>query len=614
MKFHLLNLYIWLSNGKRRKIEFQPNKVNIITGDSLTGKTAILDIFDYCLFASKHTISEASINERATWYGLRFYIQGKTYTIARRAPKEGAVSDDYFFSSVGETPEEAPSATTSGAALKKALSADFSIDQDAKVSFGGSMIKAGSRISLRYFLLFNTISQDIIANSTVYFDKQGDSRYREALPRTFDLAVGVDTVSNILRREKRLELEKKLKRLIRQEERISKKSELFREQITEMTRKSKEFGLLEEDAILEASLATLKDMIAREEAVEKDASSVEYDRISSEINKISLKIRNLRNFSSEYEKYKKSLSATSDSLKTIDFLSQNYTDLVRTSIFSDLMGALADDQLKIKREIANKTPLDSNVTELVKNLEASRAELRSQIEGFPQGAETFRDEREKYIFLGETRAKLDLYTDQRDSSPEGAQSEISSLEEQIASQEIQSVAELRSLFVTVMNETTQNYVEKTAAALGDYANYRTYFDYKEKRLFLKKPKSLFIENVGSSSNDMFLHLFMFLGLHEVIISNNIPHVPPFLVIDQFSRPYWGDKEAKKDKIDSPDVIKVKCALELLNGFVGDVLLSGNEFQMIVFEHIPEEYWSGMTNVHLVEKFEDGNALVPDDMF
>lgn len=106
---------------------------------------------------------------------------------------------------------------------------------------------------------------------------------------------------------------------------------------------------------------------------------------------------------------------------------------------------------------------------------------------------------------------------------------------------------------------------------------------------------------------------MFLGLHEIIISNRIPHVAPFLVIDQFSRPYWGEKGAEKKELDSPDVKKVKCALKLLNSFVGDIVQAGEDFQMIVFEHIPEEYWNGMANVHLIENFEDGNALIPDDI-
>jgi predicted ATP-binding protein involved in virulence len=50
MKFHINKVVLWLKNGKVREITFKPNKVNVITGDSSTGKTEILNIVDYCFF------------------------------------------------------------------------------------------------------------------------------------------------------------------------------------------------------------------------------------------------------------------------------------------------------------------------------------------------------------------------------------------------------------------------------------------------------------------------------------------------------------------------------------------------------------------------------------
>lgn len=613
MNFHIQNLYIWLSNGRRRKITFQPNKVNIITGDSLTGKTAILDIIDYCLFASKHTISEASINERADWFGLRFFIEGKTYTIARKAPDGSSVSLDYFFSSVGDAPEKAPSVTTTETALKRLLSADFAIDQDAKISYGGNMIKAGSRVSLRYFLLFNTISQDIITHTKEFFDKQSDKRYREALPRTFDLAVGIDTVSNILKREKKVELERQLKRINDQAEKKEKKRELFTEEISEISVRAKEFGLVDEDLSAQSTISELSNMIALQETTEKDVTATQRDQLVAELGKISIKIRNLKRFSSEYAKYKSSIKATDDSLKAVEFLSNEFDDLVRTSIFEEIIRALQSDHAEIKRAIATKTPLDSNISDILKDLEKKRNNIREDLSELPKDIRSLGAEKEKYFFLGEIKAKIDLYAS-KDSSEDGqADKTVDRLQEQIASLDVQSVDERRDLFVTVMNETTQGYLEEAGDALGDYANYKTFFDYKDKRLLLKKPMSLSTENVGSSSNHMFLHLFMFLGLHEIIRVNNVDHVAPFLVIDQFSRPYWGERGNEKEELESSDVSKVKTALKLLNGFIEKAIEAEKPFQMIVFEHIPESYWSGMENVHLVEVFENGNALIPDHL-
>jgi len=63
MKYNIEKLILWLKNGKKRELEFEPSKVNVITGDSNTGKTAVLEIIDYCFFSSKSTISESIINE-----------------------------------------------------------------------------------------------------------------------------------------------------------------------------------------------------------------------------------------------------------------------------------------------------------------------------------------------------------------------------------------------------------------------------------------------------------------------------------------------------------------------------------------------------------------------
>jgi hypothetical protein len=185
VKFNIESLHLWLASSKTRTLSFLPNKVNVITGASHTGKTAILDIFDYCFFASRHRISESIINENTLWYGLKIHVNDKVYTLARRAPSGPAVSSDYYFSSIGEIPNEAPEANVREPALKVLLGADFGIDQDVKIPFGGRYLQTDSRISLRYFLLFNTISQDIITHSEQFFDKQDQPRSREALPRIF---------------------------------------------------------------------------------------------------------------------------------------------------------------------------------------------------------------------------------------------------------------------------------------------------------------------------------------------------------------------------------------------------------------------------------------------
>jgi hypothetical protein len=618
VKFYIESLHLWLVNGRKRLIHFLPNKVNVITGDSHTGKTAILDIVDYCLFASKHRISESIINENVLWYGLRIHVNDKTYMLARRAPKGPETSDEYHFSSVGDVPDGLPNSNIKEITLKKLLSADFGIDQDVRIPFGGSVLKAGSRISLRYFLLFNTISQDIITHSEQFFDKQEQKRYQEALPRIFDIAVGIDTVENILKREKREDLEKRLMRLQKLSAGTDENRLLFHTQLAETLAKATAYGLIPDDSGVDASVETLKRMVAERESGPDLYVSVQHEKVSSELYRVSRKIRGLRKFVGEYTRHKDTLSETVDSLKPVNYLREKYNDVIRTSVFDEIIDNLSDGLQKIKRDTLKKTPLDSNISDIIKGLEARRKELQGELEALPTGLDDFESSKDKFIFLGETKAKLEMFGGLHEGKSHDYNAEIAVLETQIGELEVLPAIERQEQFTNVLDEAIQDYIELTKTALGNYGEYRSAFNYKEKKLHLRKPKTVSIENVGSSSNHMFLHLFLFLGLHELVMRNDGIHVAPFLIIDQFSRPYWGDDDDRGAKsgqgkdVNQSDVSKVKLALNLLNEFIGIANNLGKEFQIILFEHIDKKYWDGLDNFHLVETFRDGNALIPTD--
>lgn len=53
MRFVIKEIVLWLKNNKVRIIEFEENKINVITGDSGTGKSVIIDIIDYCFLQVK---------------------------------------------------------------------------------------------------------------------------------------------------------------------------------------------------------------------------------------------------------------------------------------------------------------------------------------------------------------------------------------------------------------------------------------------------------------------------------------------------------------------------------------------------------------------------------
>lgn len=62
--------------------------LNIITGRSSTGKSAIIELFDYCTGSADNTIPSGVITENASLYFVVLYKNGTQLVIAVSKPEE----------------------------------------------------------------------------------------------------------------------------------------------------------------------------------------------------------------------------------------------------------------------------------------------------------------------------------------------------------------------------------------------------------------------------------------------------------------------------------------------------------------------------------------------
>ncbi|TDV44447.1 uncharacterized protein DUF3732 [Pseudomonas graminis] len=610
MKFGIDTIRLWSHQGEIRDVDFERGRINVLSGSSNRGKTSLLHIIDYCLLSSAHKIPHDVINDTVDWYGVKFYINDKEFVIARKSPHAQTVSDKFYLSSVGAFAPK-PFANATSDDIKKILQSEFGLNNSV-VLYGGRGVRHGTQVSFRYFLLFNTISEDIITNTSAYFDHQQDDRYRVALPRVLDLGLGIDNLENIEQRERRDDLKRMIEKLEKKKKVMSGGRHLFESEARQLAASAAEYGLIEKVPAV-VTIDFLREIVkdvAMPEASGEDAKRLSQAR--SKLFEINRRMRRLREFSDENKLYKTALKVTHDSLKPLESLLKQSEELLRTEIFDDLIDSLSVDLRALKAATATKQPVDTQVNAIMDDLKEQKAEQLRIIESLPKEQKSFDDTIQLVKFVTRIETKLETYTAVAADSPEDYDSQVAKLNRDLEAMDVTDVASVRDGTVGQINDVSLALLSEAASAMDNYATFKTSFNYETKRLQLRRPQSSFIENVGSSSNHMFLHLFMFLALHEVAITKGGDFVPSFLFIDQPSRPYYGEEKIMDEVyLKNSDQAKVSQAFELLGNFVTRMKKHHNtDFQMIVLEHVPVELFQDVANVKVLPEFRGKNALIP----
>ena len=86
------SIHIYSRDGRRRDVEFSLNGLNIITGRSSTGKSALSDIIEYCMGRSTFNVAEGVIQDKVVWFGVIYQFENEQVLVAKPAPKAGFTS------------------------------------------------------------------------------------------------------------------------------------------------------------------------------------------------------------------------------------------------------------------------------------------------------------------------------------------------------------------------------------------------------------------------------------------------------------------------------------------------------------------------------------------
>ena len=98
MRFTINSVILWPKKARfsPRSVPFDSQSVNIITGASRTGKSALIPIIDYCLGSEKCTIPVETIRNACSWFGVLFDMDREQLLLCRREPGDQVSTGDMF--------------------------------------------------------------------------------------------------------------------------------------------------------------------------------------------------------------------------------------------------------------------------------------------------------------------------------------------------------------------------------------------------------------------------------------------------------------------------------------------------------------------------------------
>lgn len=200
MKFFIKKIYLWFSPEEKRCITFENNKVNVIRGNSSRGKSNLFAIIDYCLMTDKPNIVEPIINECTRAYGLEFVLNGKFYAVSRMKPESGTGSQYVWVQNQSFAEDYYPSGTSNIKPFdfRRQLDLESGLTEEYIYPWGKDNDKPNLVVSFRSFLMFNALTENIIASQYEFLNyKFFEDEYVESKDKRsylMDVLLGIDNV------------------------------------------------------------------------------------------------------------------------------------------------------------------------------------------------------------------------------------------------------------------------------------------------------------------------------------------------------------------------------------------------------------------------------------
>lgn len=179
-RWGIRTIALYSHDGRRRDLTFNLGRVNIITGDSHTGKSAIAEVIDYCLGSSQCHLPPF-IRDRLSWVALLWEREDAAFIIARSVAVTGDASPKHMFWNRGSTrslrlPQDSSGFRDTGtvAAVLRLLEEEMGLGVAVGETF--SSTRPAPTVSARQLMPYLLQDDDVIINKSVLLRGSQDQR------------------------------------------------------------------------------------------------------------------------------------------------------------------------------------------------------------------------------------------------------------------------------------------------------------------------------------------------------------------------------------------------------------------------------------------------------
>lgn len=640
MSLQIAKIILYSRAGEVRELIFQPGRFNVLTGGSKTGKSAIIDIVDYCTGRGECNVADGVIRRYVGWYAVLFQLNDSQIFVARRNPPVGErTNPDVYLvraKDIATPPASVLTKNTTVDGLEKFLGAVIGISENEHRP--ALPTRDPLEANFRHALLFAFQDQNDVDSKQRLFHRQGEDFISQAIKDTLPYFLGAVDEDHLLKQSQLDQARRQLRQLERQLRDAEAIDISSYPRAQSLLDEAKQVGLIEERAVATTyqGVIGILQRITREAQVQGGAvmgdgedllTELRGERqgLRSELERVNAEIRSTRTFTLETNGYEREAKEQRARLSAIGLIRPDEHDpaicplcqshlqtppptvtQIESSLrdLSDQLDAVEAENPRLQARLASLLLEEGTIQERLRD---NQQRINARI----QENEILRVQQENFVMQARALGKISQYVETVSMGDAGsnltkqvdvARSRVALLESEL---DPEAIREKLSAFTNIIGSYMNEYSEQLEL---EHRGSKLRLDIRNLTVVadtLDAPVSLF--RMGSAENWVGYHVLAHLALHKWFRQKGRP-VPGFIVFDQPSQAHYPaerDAEGSIDILNDEDQRAVHQLFKLM--FDVAVELAG-ELQMIVLDHadLRDDWFQGA----VVERWRKGVKLVP----